>query len=77
MKDKVPKDLAYMVSASVHVHPSSTPLVEEAASALVNLGYRRLESIAAIHKAQQELGQGANLNDLIRQGLAFVTRGAA
>lgn len=75
LKDKVPKDLAY--TATVHAHPASTPLVEEAVSALVNLGYRRLEAMAAVHKAQQELGQGAALNDLIRQGLAHVTRGAA
>jgi Holliday junction DNA helicase RuvA len=76
LKDKVPKDLAY--TATVYSHPtSSSPLVDEAVSALINLGYRRLESMAAVHKAQQELGEGASLNDLIRQGLSLVSRSAA
>lgn len=75
LKDKIPKDLAY--TATAHSHPSSSPLTDEAASALVNLGYRRLESMTAIHKAQQELGSAASLNDLIRQGLSLVSRGAA
>lgn len=77
LKDKVPKDLAYTAITSGHTHPASTPLVDEAVSALVNLGYRRLESMAAIHKAQQELGEGASLNDLIRVGLTIVARSAA
>lgn len=75
LKDKIPKDLAY--TAAIHIHPASTPLVDEAVSALVNLGYRRLESMAAIHKAQQESGDTATLNDLIRQGLSLVARSAA
>lgn len=75
LKDKIPKDLAYM--SAIHLHPASTPLVDEAVSALVNLGYRRFEAMTAIHKAQQDLGDVATLNDLIRQGLSLVTRSAA
>lgn len=75
LKDKVPKDLAY--TATSYAPRSASPLVDEAVSALVNLGYRRLESMAAVHKAQQELGDGASLNDLIRQGLSLVSRSAA
>lgn len=75
LKDKIPKDLAYVVTAS---HPSSpSPLVDEALSALVNLGYRRFEAMTAIHKAQQDLGDAATLNDLIRQGLSLLSRSAA
>lgn len=75
LKDKIPKGLAY--TATVQSHPAFTPMVEEAVSALVNLGYRRLESMAAINKAQQDLGESASLNDLIRQGLTLVARSAA
>lgn len=75
LKDKVPKDLAYTATSSAP--RSASPLADEAVSALVNLGYRRLESMAAVHKAQQELGDGASLNDMIRQGLSLVSRSAA
>ena len=76
LKDKIPKDLSY--TAPVYGPPaSSSPFIEEAISALTNLGYRRLESMAAIHKAQKELGENVSLNDLIRQGLALVSRSAA
>lgn len=75
LKDKVPQDLAYGVA--VHSHPSSSPLTEEAVSALTNLGYRRFEAMTAVHKAQQDLGDTAALNDLIRQGLKQLSRSAA
>jgi len=76
LKDKIPKDISY--TATVYGPAASpSPLVEEAVSALTNLGYRRLESMAAIHKAHKELGEEASLNDLIRQGLALVARSAA
>ena len=72
LKDKIPKDLSY--TASVYSLPSSAPLVQEALSALVNLGYRRFEAMTAINKAQQDLGETATLNDLIRQGLSLLSR---
>ncbi|MBA3814363.1 MAG: Holliday junction branch migration protein RuvA [Alphaproteobacteria bacterium] len=75
LKDKIPKDLAY--TATLYSHPAASPLVDEAVSALVNLGYRRLESMAAVHKVQQALGASASLNDLIRQGLSLVAGSAA
>lgn len=75
LKDKVPKDLVHM--ATVYPLPSSTPLVQEALSALVNLGYRRFEAMTALHKAQQDLGETATLNDLIRQGLSLLSRRGA
>ena len=73
LKEKIPTELAF--SSQVHTFPSSlSPSLEEAVSALVNLGYRRLEAVTAIHKAQQKLGEDATLNDLIRQGLSLLAR---
>lgn len=42
---------------------------EDAVSALVNLGYRRIEAFGAISRASGELGQGASLESLIKLGL--------
>lgn len=41
----------------------------DAVSALVNLGYDRAEAFRAIRSAQEALGEGAALNDLIKHGL--------
>jgi Holliday junction DNA helicase RuvA len=43
--------------------------VEDATSALVNLGYRRTEAYTAVAKAARELGAKATLDGLIRAGL--------
>jgi Holliday junction DNA helicase RuvA len=73
LKDKVPTGLA--LKASNYMHLSSlSPAVEEAVSALVNLGYRRLEAVTAISQAQQQLEANASLHDLIRQGLSLIAR---
>ena len=42
----------------------------EAVSALVNLGYGRTEAFTAVSQAARRLGEGASLEDLIRDGLA-------
>lgn len=42
----------------------------EAVSALVNLGYGRTEAFTAVSQAARNLGEGAALEDLIRDGLA-------
>lgn len=73
LKDKIPTSVAF--ASNVYTHPSSlAPSLEEAVSALVNLGYRRLEAVTAVSKAQQHLGEAAPLNDLIRQGLSLLAR---
>jgi len=41
----------------------------DAVSALVNLGYRRVEAYAAVTRAARELGAEADLDALIRSGL--------
>lgn len=43
--------------------------VGDAVSALVNLGYRRVEAFTAVHTAAQKLGPDATVSDLIRAGL--------
>jgi holliday junction DNA helicase RuvA len=43
--------------------------VEDAVSALVNLGYRRAEAYGAVAKAARELGERPSLDALIRAGL--------
>jgi Holliday junction DNA helicase RuvA len=41
----------------------------DAVSALVNLGYRRVEAFGAVTNASRKLGAGAAVGDLIRAGL--------
>ena len=43
--------------------------VDDAVSALVNLGYRRAEAYGAVAKAARDLGENAALDGLIRAGL--------
>ena len=43
--------------------------IEDAVSALVNLGYRRPDAIGAVATAQRKLGEGAGVTELIRAGL--------
>jgi Holliday junction DNA helicase RuvA len=43
--------------------------MEDAISALANLGYKRLEAFEAVGKCAQELGGDATSNDLIRAAL--------
>ena len=42
----------------------------DAVSALVNLGYKRAEAVAAVNKAVKKLGDGARVEALIPAGLA-------
>ena len=42
---------------------------EDAVSALVNLGYRRVEAFGAVAKASRTLGDAASIESLIRVGL--------
>ena len=43
--------------------------IEDAVSALVNLGYRRSDALGAVATAQHKLGGAASAGDLIRGGL--------
>ncbi|HEY0526415.1 MAG TPA: Holliday junction branch migration protein RuvA [Stellaceae bacterium] len=46
----------------------------DAVSALVNLGYRRLEAMQAVGAASRQLGDAATLDGLIRAGLKELAR---
>ena len=54
--------------------PSTGTLNEDAVSALVNLGYRRVEAFGAVARASQRLGAEAKLDAVIRAGLQELAR---
>jgi Holliday junction DNA helicase RuvA len=55
--------------------PSATPSPnEDAISALVNLGYKRMEAFGAIARVAQRLGADAKIDALIREGLRELAR---
>lgn len=47
---------------------------EDAVSALVNLGYKRVEAFGAVARVTQRLGADASLNDVIKGGLQELAR---
>ena len=61
---KTPESLA-VPAGSLHV---------DAVSALVNLGYRRVEAFGAVARASQRLGAEAKLDAVIRAGLQELAR---
>lgn len=77
LKDKVPSISAGTPSATVAASRSLPATIEgEAVSALVNLGFKPLEARTAIIHAAARLGSGANIETLIRGGLAELTTGS-
>lgn len=77
LKDKVGA-LAAVVAPTV---PGGTPVslrgdgaIEDAVSALTNLGYRRPEAVGAIEKALVRLGPDAKVEALIPEGLKELAR---
>jgi Holliday junction DNA helicase RuvA len=72
LKDKVPGFDG--VSLTAHPAVAGTPATgaapaSDAVSALVNLGYRRLDAFGAVATAQKALGPDATVAELIRAGL--------
>ncbi|HEX9955280.1 MAG TPA: Holliday junction branch migration protein RuvA [Allosphingosinicella sp.] len=54
--------------------PPAGSLAGDAASALLNLGFRPSEAAAAVAKAEEELGGGATLDALVRTALKKASR---
>ena len=76
LKDKA---AAFGISSPTSKTPESLAapagsLDEDAVSALVNLGYRRVEAFGAVARASQRLGAEAKLDAVIRAGLQELAR---
>lgn len=73
LKDKVATLATGPVAATqvqgTAAQPAVSTAVGDAVSALVNLGYKRIEAFTAVNKAAQGLGAEADVSALIRAGL--------
>jgi Holliday junction DNA helicase RuvA len=73
LKDKVATLATSPVAATqvqgTAAQPAVSTTVGDAVSALVNLGYKRIEAFTAVNKAAQSLGGEADVSALIRAGL--------
>lgn len=72
-----PSAAAAAVAGEAPAAPVDAGPLEDAISALVNLGYRRVEAHAAVTRAAQALGGEASVQALIREGLKDLGREAA
>jgi len=77
LKDKVPALIAQPVPLrGVKGGASaSDTLTSDAVSALINLGYRRVEAFGAVAVASRRIDAAAKLDDLIRASLTELSRG--
>ena len=69
LKDKVPK--AQAAEQSVAALPSE--LLDDSLSALLNLGYKRASAERAVKRAMNEAGHDAQLEDIIRISLKYLS----
>lgn len=77
LKDKVPAMSQTAPAGAIALSRSLPVGVEgEAVSALVNLGFKALEARTAVTQAATRLGTEANVEALIRGGLAELTTGS-
>ena len=77
LKDKAAAfGVAPAAAAAAVDAPAGSPgsINEDAVSALVNLGYKRIEAFAAIARVTQRLGSDARLDAVIRAGLQELAR---
>jgi holliday junction DNA helicase RuvA len=61
--------VASAVAAAAPVPAEAGGLLEDAISALVNLGYKRIEAFEAVGQASRELPEGTDASTLIRAAL--------
>jgi Holliday junction DNA helicase RuvA len=75
LKDKVPAFMAPAISLHAGLNEAGTPqaAASDAVSALVNLGYRRVEAFGAVASASRTK-PAAKLDELIRLSLAELSR---
>ncbi len=80
LKDKV-ASLGLALAAGTAGAPAAVPgaapatdAAADAVSALVNLGYRRAEAVAATNKAVKRLGEDARVNALVPEALRELAR---
>jgi Holliday junction DNA helicase RuvA len=75
LKDKAAAFGIAPAAATVDI-PAGKPgtINEDAISALVNLGYKRVEAFGAVARVTQRLGEGAKLDAVIRAGLQELAR---
>ena len=76
LKDKAVTFGTAPVSAAEMAVPAGggNSINEDAVSALVNLGYKRVEAFGAVVRVTQRLGEGAKLDAVIRAGLQELAR---
>ena len=67
--DLSPTAIGGDVSRASLSHSNDDLHINEALSALVNLGYGRLEAMIAVNRAKQNLPENSDLGALIKQGL--------
>lgn len=73
LKDKVASGSFAPAAAAITVPGLPDDALADAVSALVNLGYRRVEAVGAIEKAARKLGPKARIEALIPAGLKELT----
>jgi Holliday junction DNA helicase RuvA len=75
LKDKVGRmaSVAPAMAGAVAANDTDRAAMEDAVSALVNLGYRRGDAFGAVTGAMRSIGDDAGVEDLIRAGLKELT----
>ena len=75
LKDKVGgmASVAPAMAGAVAANDTDRAAMEDAVSALVNLGYRRGDAFGAVTGAMRSIGDDAGVEDLIRAGLKELT----
>ena len=73
LKDKVSSGSFAPAATPISVPGLPADAVADAVSALINLGYRRIEAVGAIEKAARKLGPKARIEALIPAGLKELT----
>jgi len=75
LKDKVGgmASVAPAMAGAVAANDTDRAAMEDAVSALVNLGYRRGDAFGAVTGAMRSIGDDAGVEDLIRGGLKELT----